>query len=574
MEQGLRHVQANPSVMDEFVFQTSENHVNESTLKKDLWVAQLLEAWCREIPKVVNSTDHGLELDPCNHAPTMKAFLLFLSKVCNYSAGSIRDVIVPSLKRQFRSAHGRVLADDIQEVMKHTIMEIERTSSSEKGKAPALIHDVTRIVSKMPDSRDAKAAEASLFLFAVSLGARACTCEAVNHGDIQAVITDRNTGLTLVRILLRVTKGKTNWNHLVTLEGKAQEKSDTNVVYWLREHFHRKFGIDLLNRGEFTDEERKIPFWGWSKDVMRERFKKAAIKSGYPSLLFAFHSLRSGFICSALLKANAQEIHLRAAVLETTALVAGWVVGGRAQLRYVKAAAKGCIVASRLIAPSTEGLSNNPVEEMLTRPELFHGIEFGPCTWDQSDTYRNFNKRLRLDIAARAEGQLDDTKLPLFVEACVRHCYVNFVKKSRSLEQKAKLRYQHNGQQDTTIPAFNARRAVAKAHLERIMTEKNVEQQVQSLLNCIDAQFQTNKIAALIIEGPRPPRKPATPERPWLKGGQRKRIPWIEEEDSILTVEHDKGKSWAEISRLIPRRSNVDCKDRWRNIAKKKQRTE
>lgn len=59
---------------------------------------------------------------------------------------------------------------------------------------------------------------------------------------------------------------------------------------------------------------------------MREIFADRAYKAGFDRGYFSFHSLRSGFLCSALLKAaDRSEVE---AALEHTALVAGWKVGG------------------------------------------------------------------------------------------------------------------------------------------------------------------------------------------------------------------------------------------------------
>lgn len=76
--------------------------------------------------------------------------------------------------------------------------------------------------------------------------------------------------------------------------------------------------------------------WHWSAESARELFKKRVRKAGFPNGMFSYHSLRSGFLCSALLNASCREE--KEAILERTALVAGWKFGGRSQLLYIKEA--------------------------------------------------------------------------------------------------------------------------------------------------------------------------------------------------------------------------------------------
>lgn len=99
-----------------------------------------------------------------------------------------------------------------------------------------------------------------------------------------------------------------------------------SLLYWM-EKFLVKRGIDLNEQSslaQFAQEK----LWHWKADAMREIFADRVYKAGFDKGYFSFHSLRSGFLCSALLKA-ADRLEVEA-VLEHTALVAGWKVGGSA----------------------------------------------------------------------------------------------------------------------------------------------------------------------------------------------------------------------------------------------------
>ncbi|KAH7822213.1 uncharacterized protein MONOS_13464 [Monocercomonoides exilis] len=108
---------------------------------------------------------------------------------------------------------------------------------------------------------------------------------------------------------------------------------------------------------------------------MRERFKFRSEAAGNPRKFFSFHSLRDGLICSALVKAGAGP-DTQHAVLERTALIAGWVPFKLAQLEYIKKVARRAIVSSRLINEDEDGENLAIMDDALLGVEAFHGIAF------------------------------------------------------------------------------------------------------------------------------------------------------------------------------------------------------
>jgi hypothetical protein len=222
-----------------------------------------------------------------------------------------------------------------------------------KGKDAAILADVVHIIDSTPDGVSTKAEEASLWLCAVSTGARSVTCAAVALRDI-ALVKDLDDGQTLVQIRYMRTKAITNWNHTVSLEGKLGEKSSANVVFWLDAHLAKTFGLHLRDYSHWnlTPEIGARKLWRWSKDAMSAMFRRRAESAGFPKGLLSFHSLRAGFICSALIQAGTNKDAV-ASVLENTAFVGGWVPNQKAQLRYVKNTAKRLIVSTRLILPQS-----------------------------------------------------------------------------------------------------------------------------------------------------------------------------------------------------------------------------
>ncbi|MBM3456379.1 MAG: hypothetical protein FJX80_14785 [Bacteroidetes bacterium] len=117
-------------------------------------------------------------------------------------------------------------------------------------------------------------------------------------------------------------------NHPIQIKEDLTVGKSLNFIYWLRCHL-KSNGLQLEDLGtERINYCSQQKLWHWSADGAREMFRDRAIMAGFEKGLFSFHSLRSGFLCSALLKAgSATELD---AVLEHTAFIAGWKVGGAA----------------------------------------------------------------------------------------------------------------------------------------------------------------------------------------------------------------------------------------------------
>jgi hypothetical protein len=166
----------------------------------------------------------------------------------------------------------------------------------------------------------------------------------------------------------QVTKGKPNWNHTVTLDGRCDDEKDLNFVYWLGLHLQQNHNLSLddFENWNLSPVQENQRLWKWSKDAMRETFKARCKLAGYPagklyfiicliitlidSLgLLSFHSLRAGFICTAITRAGSDASRVRG-VLEHCGLIAGWVPGQKAQMRYIKECQTQTLVATRIVS--------------------------------------------------------------------------------------------------------------------------------------------------------------------------------------------------------------------------------
>ncbi|KAK2940197.1 hypothetical protein BLNAU_24891 [Blattamonas nauphoetae] len=173
------------------------------------------------------------------------------------------------------------------------------------GKPPLIASDLLKIISHIPSSLPDKPFEASLFLFSLSTGARASTCAARELRDIERIICFKDTSVLLVTLRLRKMKGHYAQDSVATLEGDLFAYSNLNVLFWLQKHLAHRLGLSLTSREEWEKhgslEER---IWPIGPDAMTIRLQNRPFQAGYPLQYFGFHSLRSGFISSALIKAG------------------------------------------------------------------------------------------------------------------------------------------------------------------------------------------------------------------------------------------------------------------------------
>ena len=324
------------------VFLVESEERCEDTKRKEAWVLTLYGSWCRTLKVIM------FPLEQKYVCP----FIRFLALKCGYALSGIKLIVVPCL-RHLNYAYTKSEDPGIVDALKHVIKTLERNPHVKKagpGKPPLLSFDVAELIKRIPDTLSFKAMEASLFLFALHTGSRAITCENIHYGDIVG-ITDDPRGAIRVTIMENVTKGDYSWNHLVTIEGFTDISHPLDAVYWLNKHTVSSIGMTLRqiadrSYGPHTFDNQTV--WPLARDAMRERIKTRLVQAGFPKGRWSFHSLRSGHICTCLVAAGADP-EKRTAVLEVTAIVAGWQVYGRAQRGYIKHVAERTIVSSRLI---------------------------------------------------------------------------------------------------------------------------------------------------------------------------------------------------------------------------------
>ncbi|KAK2949985.1 hypothetical protein BLNAU_15128 [Blattamonas nauphoetae] len=324
------------------------------------------------------------------------AFIRFLCVCCRYNLHSVQNVYIAALKRMNLMETNTKLSDEENLKIAEMYREMRREGVVNKndgpGKEPLITTDIIRLASSCDAGSKYRAENISLWLFAHQCGARSVSCEGITLGDIFVTQREPDGEPNMIQIRINITKGRKDWNHRVTLEGRMDEEGWLNAVYWLDRHLDLNHGFSLEVIETLPPERKQDKLWNCSREVMRTRLKVQLDRAGYDASKFGFHSLRSGFMCSALIASELKGNQVDN-VMRTTAYVAGWVCGSETQQRYVKELTRSAIVATRLTrGPGmVESLSEEDEEEdtsspasvqvkpvfeaSLLDPEIFHNMK-------------------------------------------------------------------------------------------------------------------------------------------------------------------------------------------------------
>jgi hypothetical protein len=554
---------------------------SEATLLKHKWVRRLFEGfadYCHEEPWPLD----------CKLA---SAFIRFCGMHACYSVNSIEDVILPSLKRLAEEISGAKINTEATQYLSNAMRDVRRskkTGLNKHGKDAAIAKDIKRIISLTPRTHVERSSEASAWLCALYTGARALTMAAVLLGDIIGVtIPDRSKpDEVIVRIRFTRTKGLSAWNHVVSIEGHLTLENDMDFVYHLNRHLYLTFGVYLQGYELWTTilrpEQLETVLWRWNANSMREVFKKRAEYAGYPRGMLAFHSLRAGFICSAIIKAGTDRQQV-AAVLEHTAYVAGWTPLGRAQMHYVKDSVKRTIVSNRLVGGwgdlrggHGEKTDSDPtpavVEELLTEPRIFHSIrgvfeERWPGNFKSQDIFcRQLDPFVRVRDGTYRENKEAYCSL-------LGRIYVKFCKSSVRLAREAEeYADEHFEPKDVDRCQQSLNRAYAKIGREELARKLvSGQNSIPGMIKRLRRYIPVNIKRIKKRRGGESIARPLYEKEECIRAARRRRI-WTEEECSILKQMVEENRGWSEISRKLAFRTACDCKDKHRNILRAEQR--
>ncbi|KAL6077808.1 hypothetical protein QOT17_000890 [Balamuthia mandrillaris] len=350
------------------------------------------------------------------------------------------------------------------------------------------------------------------------------------------------------------------------------------------------------------------------------KLQDQAVQAGYPEGLFSFHSLRAGFLCTALILEGLQEGHSQNNVLDTTALITDWVSRGRSQQVYVKDTLKHAIVANRLVSnvtthphsssfSSSSSLSSSssvatttadyhPPQHCIIAPELvtkeaFHNLSsdaLQQSNWSADTNYQSFIHA----VCQRPSAQLEHTDLPTKDQQIRFYC-------SLWLECCTAWVENHPDEFDKDVLAEAAATYEAKNNL-LFLCHQHISSILQSFFSGLNElvdefvalilpelvngspihkafltphQEQSSSFLASLSDDDDKIRRALQQQQllssqlKYWKNGHQQRITWQAPEiRRLVTWCLCDEWSWLEFAKHLPtqHRTNNDCYDKWRNL--------
>ena len=540
----------------------------------------------------------------------LQFIVLCLHRDCGvcYSLYSFRDVYVPMLFRYF-DANGYTYSGGIRERIKHKIQAMVKNGDlsadqipKEQGKEPMCEWDIQFIASVYPKGCSDRVQVMSWMTVGLHTGVRGISLATTYWEDMKVVEpVPEAPHFKQITLVFRETKGDHNWNHPITIEGSVLNVAtgSSDPVYWLSQLVKEQLGHETELTQATVSLKGRV-FACDSQSTMSERINSVAVYCGYPSRMFSCHSLRSGFLCTALLKHavdTGKEVNFPE-VWNKCALVAGWHVRSRHQEKYCKSAFLRCIVSSRLIQA---GSLQAGTEEIVARivgvgsvaknrltPQHFHGLDT-PLTpdWPESTKVQlwvdqlsglvdNVLEQHREDLSGATLVAAKQSILNgIYVHLAGRHLlledddlsYRNTrLESKRSVKKWAEERFEVND--DTrwlhTYLSGTVRGIAVKRANDYVFDEERSTRRKKAVAKKRRRSAKRSGGGSSSMA-----RSKSQQKRAKKKSGRR--VAWTSEETAVLCQGVIKfGAKWAQISTadVLLNRTGPNCKDRMRTLVK------
>jgi hypothetical protein len=286
--------------------------------------------------------------------------------------------------------------------------------------------------------------------------------------------------------------------------------------------------------------------------------------------LFSFHSLRSGYLCSAIIKAGTSEDAI-ATVLHLTGYVAGWVPCGKCQMGYVKEVLKKIMVATRLVLYSEGEGDDSVIDAKMIEPEKFHSITFQEPILVKGRKTQLVRKVIEKSFE---EWMKERTEEKGWV---IKKCWTLA---NRKIIQVKNWKREVDKIVDPERDEIGSRwfSAFVRNVENRIVLKKLADKLHDDMTNLDDVAAEFCSSVKQSVQSKFPKNKQKHKTKPKQLDNRERAGPnlhrirrqWEKEEDEVLISSRSKGLPWIAIASKLKGRTNQDCKDRYRNITKKK----
>ena len=541
--------------------------------------------------------------------------------LCHYSVDGFLNTYLPNLETGLRRDFHVVFPLEYMRLahgVKERLEEKGKIAESQYGGGgaePIMQFDLQHMFNNMPLGWTHCYLLKAFMSLGLCCGARGVSLTNLRWQHLK-VITNRAPGSDTVYVTLTVnitvTKGGRT-DHSVTFQGDATDSSCMNPFYHLNLFCLQMLKKPLFDVSTFSKDELNMLLFDSTTDAMSGLVRVACYNSGYPKDFFTCHSLRSGFLCCMVIHKYLNPLVARDDndVLFISGIVAGWVPRAKAQLRYIKDALKGVLVANRALESPFAHVEDPKVRTWLIEelgansliaknrltPRHFHDLDNEPLPkWPLTTKGSGFSslfwnpyiESLELTVPAkkRVHSHFHKVYFPLYFAENLNETWeeLQSLHPNVSSQMLVGMAFSVCAETDTKPfasysclmdiiksdvkeyallsskgnPALLSSKKKAKAHaaMKRFHNSDNSESDMDSL--------SAERIVGELEE--------RAFKRGKTKGGARKRLRWTPEEDKLLARMYLKHKDqklpFVAISAYFEHRSNTDCKNRFKAVAR------
>lgn len=483
-------------------------------------------------------------------------FLHYLGTSKKYNSASIDKVVCYSLIRLNLEKTHIPVSDYVEAKMRdevNKLYENQTVRQPTEGMTPITTEDMKIIINSIPQFDPDKAKIASLFLFALSTGSRASTCAGVRLCHIVYFYSrhDKYNNYCVV-IKQEILKSKKIKDKTVTISGDPLKNDPLNFLYWLNIYLINSFNTninDLVNYNMEHPKKKKDFLWPWRPDSMTLLLKRRVKMAGLDLKKVGMHSLRSGFITSAISKHNHDETELKG-VMEQTAIVADWQPYSQTQMRYIKSSTRRSIVCSDLVG-ITHTDSNGINNSFIT--SNFHQIVLKDPLPSKSYSFLVKNKVKEI------------LKFPTFYNEFNKLYF-------ESLYNSSLIRLANELFKNENLTYREKRSRTIKYINERI---RNDIKSIDLISNQLVKHIKENKryiceFDKTVEEKPISSVEKRNEILSALSGRKVTKARWSKEEEKVFIEGIEQGKSLKEISNLLYFRGYTECYDHLRSLNRRR----
>lgn len=309
------------------------------------------------------------------------------------------------------------------------------------GKPPCMYEDLKHILKSIPNGISKQSLWSSIYLFSLYTGARADTLDNMKVNDIVSLKIDNY----ILYLCLRVTKakGKRNFHRNYTFTYDIKEAEDTaemEFVKWFQKYMLETFLFNIFNNTDLSGLKmyKHQQLWNYKSDdnlrlicftkkQMQTTFRNLVSLAGFKHNFFTLHSLRSGFLCTALNNWKDSKEFIRL----MCCLITGWSYKSRMFQTYLKAEYRQQMNMN--IGPNPDAKA--PLEEKEFSIERFHHLDYSlNNNWSTEKLYKIYIRQFEVSFNINKSQQAIIKKhlCNLYLKKSELHANLELAKKIES----------------------------------------------------------------------------------------------------------------------------------------------